>query len=280
MRNKSTLNRCLQRSVFSVAAICGLLSSTFHPALAQGPGVQVIRLHGSQESASAPAALESSPPAQPAQFAPKSLNNGTGGNAFKVFASSAEGASSANASSSKTSLTGGASVGQVELTNVRDILSDVRRAEASATHLFGEVTRHPITGYNYVDAMGPVMFEIPMPAFDMSEVLPARRQWVELDMNEMNSELAYVRADLETIKDAGADLSLPLKERPIFDKDVQESGASIDRAVSNLEQLKKLTVAPPYDNLAIAKLISPLHKDLKEVEKTTKKLIGQIKKSR
>jgi hypothetical protein len=176
-------------------------------------------------------------------------------------------------------LTAGASVGSVELANVRDILLDVRRAQAAAVHLYGEVTRHPITGYSYADAMGPVMIEIPMPTFDMSQVLPARRQWVELYMGEISSVLTYVKNDMDSIKASGADLSLPAKDKPTFEKDLADASASIDRTVSYGEQLKKLTVAPPYDNVAIAKLISPLHKDWKEVEKTSKRLIGQIKKS-
>jgi hypothetical protein len=266
--NKSKLNRLFQRSALSVAAIGSCSINTSHPVLAQGPGVQVIRLNGTHESTSPPAA------SQVFQPAPVSPIKGSGTNAADNASSS-----SASASSGKTFLTGGTSVGNVELSNVRDILLDVRRAQAASAHLYGEVTRHPITGYTYADSMGPVMIEIPMPTFDMSEVLPARRQWVELYMGEISSVLAYVKADLDSIKAGGADLSLPPKDKPVFEKDLQEASATVDRAVGFGEQLKKLTVAPPYDNLAIARLISPLHKDLKEVEKTTKRLIGQIKKS-
>jgi hypothetical protein len=274
VRNKSKLNRLFQCSALSVAAIGSCSINASHPVLAQGPGVQVIRLNGTHESASPPAA------SQVFQPAPVSPIKGSGTNATdNASSSSTNAASSASASSGKTFLTGGTSVGNVELSNVRDILLDVRRAQAASAHLYGEVTRHPITGYTYADSMGPVMIEIPMPTFDMSEVLPARRQWVELYMGEISSVLAYVKADLDSIKAGGADLSLSPKDKPVFEKDLQEASATIDRAVGFGEQLKKLTVASPYDNLAIARLISPLHKDLKEVEKTTKRLIGQIKKS-
>jgi hypothetical protein len=224
--------------------------------------VQVIRLndvHGPAATASV---------SQPTQ-----LNEAT------VNGSSAQSPSSAAVINDKAALSAGASVVDVELANVRDILLDVRRAKEAAAHLYGEVTRHPITGYSYVDAMGPVMMEIPMPTFDMSQVLPARRQWVELYMGEISSVMTYVKADLDGIKAGAANLSLPEKDKPTFDKDLQECSASIDLAIGYGGQLKKLTGAPPYDNLSIAKLISPLHKELREVEKTTKRLIGQVKKS-
>ena len=168
----------------------------------------------------------------------------------------------------------------VELGNVRDILLDVRRAKVAASHLYLEVTRHPITSYNYVDAMGPVMMEIPMPTFDMSEVLPARQKWVELYMQEITPALTYIKSDGDGIKSGEVDLNFSDKVRTKFDSLLQDAGTSIDKATACGVQLQKLTTAPPYDNLAIAKQTSELHKDLREVEKTTKHLIGEIKKSK
>jgi hypothetical protein len=127
--------------------------------------------------------------------------------------------------------------------------------------------------------MGPVMMEIPMPTFDMSEVLPARKQWVELYIGEISSIISYVKSDLGEIQAKKDDLSVPPKDKDNFDKDLQNCASSIERVVDYGNQLKKATIAPPYDNLVIAKLISPMHKELKEVEKTTKKLMGQIKKA-
>ena len=262
MRFKLTETRPSPLLVLSVLLAGSFLMNALDPVYAQGPGVQVIRLndvHGPAATASV---------SQPAQ------SNETTVNGFNT-----QSPSSAAVINDKAALSAGASVVDVELANVRDILLDVRRAKEAAAHLYGEVTRHPITGYSYVDAMGPVMMEIPMPTFDMSQVLPARRQWVELYMGEISSVMAYIKADLDGIKSGGANLSLPEKDKPTFDKDLQECSASIDRAIDYGGQLKKLTGAPPYDNLSIAKLISPLHKELREVEKTTKRLIGQVKKS-
>jgi hypothetical protein len=265
-KEKINVKKRVQRIAFSAVAfgICLMIS----PVLAQGPGVQVIRMNVRDEPASPPAV---SPVPSSARAVPP---NGAG-----IGAATSPSTTSIKSPGGQTLLTAGASVGSVELANVRDILLDVRRAQAAAVHLYGEVTRHPITGYSYADAMGPVMIEIPMPTFDMSQVLPARRQWVELYMGEISSVLTYVKNDMDSIKASGADLSLPAKDKPTFEKDLADASASIDRTVSYGEQLKKLTVAPPYDNVAIAKLISPLHKDWKEVEKTSKRLIGQIKKS-
>lgn len=207
---------------------------------AQGPAVQVIRLNETHNVATPP---------------------------------------TANNAVASPLLSSGASVDQVELANTRDILLDVRRARGAAANLYGEVTRHPITGYTSADAMGPVMVEIPMPTFDMSEVLPARKAWVDLYVGEISSTVSYIKNDIAALKGGQGALPIPSNDRETFENDLQDCTATIERAVNYASQLKTLTASQPYDNLAIAKLISPLHKDLTEVEKTTKKLIGQIRKN-
>lgn len=176
-------------------------------------------------------------------------------------------------------LKAGTSVAHVELENVRDILLDVRRAETAAKHLNDEVSRHPITSYTYADSMGPVMIEIPMPQFDMSEVLPARQKWVELYMQVIAPIIAYIKNDFDGIKGSEPDLNLKDKDKEKFESLLQECATTIGQASDCGAQLQKSTAAPPYDNLAIAKETSVLHKNLREVEKSTKRLIDEVKKS-
>ncbi len=122
--------------------------------------------------------------------------------------------------------------------------------------------------------------EIPEPTFDMSQVLPARKQWVDLDMQQITPAIGYIKTDMNGIQSGEADLQLSDKDKTKFDSELTDCAASIDRALAYTTQLQQLTVGPTYDNLAIAKLTSQMHKELGTVEKSTKRLIGEIKKSK
>jgi hypothetical protein len=188
-------------------------------------------------------------------------------------------AANAGAASTKKVLTGGTSVSDMEMSNVRDILLDLRRAKANAEHLYLEVTRHPITSYTYANVMGPVMISIPEPTFDISEVLPARKQWVDAYMQQLSPAITYIKADIDGIKAGASGLHFSERSQAKFDEILQNSQAGTDKLTASNAQLQKLTAGPAYDNLAIAKQTSIMHKVLRDVEKDTKRLFDEIKKS-
>jgi len=179
----------------------------------------------------------------------------------------------------KPVIAGGASIVHVQLGNVRDILLDVRRAQVAVRHLYGEVTRHPITNYNYVDVMGPVVISLPEPTFDVSEVLPARQKWVDLYMQEITPTIPYIQSDLESIISAEAALKFKDKVKAKFELLSKQCTESMTNLAACGLQLQQQTAGAPYDNLAIAKRASELHKELRRLEKLARDFIKEIKKS-
>jgi len=183
------------------------------------------------------------------------------------------------APNTKQPLQAGVSTVDVELGDIRDILLDMKRAKVAASHLYDEVSRHPITMYNYATVMGPVMMTIPEPMFDMSEVLPARKKYVDLYMQELTPLISYVKNDLQGVQNGSSQLKLSEKVEDKFSKDMQECSSGADIVSQCATQLQQLTTAPPYDNLAIAKCTSSLHKELRKLEKSTKDLGHEVKDS-
>jgi hypothetical protein len=175
-------------------------------------------------------------------------------------------------------LKGGASVVHVEIDNVRDVQIDIKRAKANANHLFDEMTRHPITSYNAINTMGPVMMTFIEPTFDMKEVLPARQRWVELYMGQIAPTVALIKEDFDAINSGRNTLQYPVGDNEKLDEHLNECFKQVDAASAAAAILQTLTAAPPYDNLAVSKQAVVLAKSLEEVDKATKHLIGELKK--
>jgi hypothetical protein len=175
-------------------------------------------------------------------------------------------------------LKGGASVVHVEIDNVRDVQIDIKRAKANANHLFDEVTRHPITSYQSINTMGPVMMTFIEPTFDTKEVLPARRKWVELYMAQIAPTVVLIKEDFDAINNGRNTLQYQAGDKEKLDEHLSECFKQIDAASQAAADLQKLTTAPPYDNLAVAKKAVVLEKSLEEMDKATKHLIGELKK--
>jgi hypothetical protein len=175
-------------------------------------------------------------------------------------------------------LKGGASVVHVEIDNVRDVQIDIKRAKANANHLFDEMTRHPITSYNAINTMGPVMMTFIEPTFDMKEVLPARQKWVELYMQQIAPTVALIKEDFDAINSGRNTLQFPAGDKEKLDEHLNECFKEIDAASAAATTLQKLTTAPPYNNLAVSKQAVVLAKSLEEMDKATKHLIGELKK--
>jgi hypothetical protein len=179
----------------------------------------------------------------------------------------------------KQPLNAGISTVELELGDIHDILLDMKRAKVATSHLYDEVTRHPITTYNYANVVGPVMMTIPEPMFDMSEVLPARKKYVDLYMQELAPLINYVNTDLAAVKSGSSQLKFSEKAEDKFSKYMNETSAGVDVVSQCTTQLQQLTAAPPYDNLAIAKCSAALNKELRKLEKSTKDLGHELKES-
>jgi hypothetical protein len=175
-------------------------------------------------------------------------------------------------------LKGGASVVHIEIGNVRDVQIDIKRAKANANHLFDEMTRHPITSYNAINTMGPVMMTFIEPTFDMKEVLPARQKWVELYMAQIAPTVALIKEDFDAINAGRNTLQYPVGDKEKLDEHLNECFKQVDAASAAAAVLQTLTAAPPYDNLAVSKQAVVLAKSLDEMDKATKHLIGELKK--
>lgn len=177
-------------------------------------------------------------------------------------------------------LKGGASVIHVEIDNIRDVQIDIKRAKANANHLFDEVTRHPITSYNSINTMGPVMMTFVEPTFDVNEVLPPRRKWVELYMAQIVPTATLIKEDFDAINDGRNTLQFPAGDKEKLDEHLKQCFTDVDTVTTAVTSLQKLTAAPPYDNLAIARKAVNLAKTLEDLDKSTRHLIGELKKGR
>ncbi|MDR3614002.1 MAG: hypothetical protein P4L53_10555 [Candidatus Obscuribacterales bacterium] len=175
-------------------------------------------------------------------------------------------------------LKGGASVVHVEIENVRDVQIDIKRAKANANHLFDEMTRHPITSYQSINTMGPVMMTFIEPTFDMKEVLPARQRWVELYMRQIAPTVALIKEDFDAINSGRNTLQYTVGDKEKLDEHLNECFKQVEAASATAAVLQTLTAAPPYDNLAVSKQAVVLAKSLDEMDKATKHLIGELKK--
>ena len=175
-------------------------------------------------------------------------------------------------------LKSGASIVDVEIGNVRDISIDIKRAKTAANHLFDEVTRHPITSYNAINTMGPVMMTFEEPTFDASKVLPPRQKWVDVYMQQITPSVMLIKEDVESINTGRQEMGFNAEAKAKLDEHLAECTKNINEAAGFAETLKTLTAAPPYDNLAIAKNAVRMHKSLDEMQKSTKHLIDELKK--
>ena len=175
-------------------------------------------------------------------------------------------------------LKAGASVVHIEIENVRDVQIDIKRAKANANHLFDEMTRHPITSWQSVNTMGPVMMTFVEPTFDTKEVLPARQKWVELYMGQIAPTVALIKEDFDAINNGRNTLQYKDDEKSKLYEHLTECFKQIDAASAAATDLQALTAKPPYDNLAVAKKAVALAKSLEEMDKATKHLDGELKK--
>lgn len=167
----------------------------------------------------------------------------------------------------------------LELTNVRDILLDVDRAQAAASHLCDEVTRHPVTTTFSANVVGSTVISMPQPTFDMSRVLPARKSWVDMYMNEIKPIIGYMKQDLDAIRNGEVDLHLDPKYEQKLTPLLTDWSAAIDQGAKSTANLTSLTASEPYNNLAIAKEAADLHKAMKSMKKTGKRVADIMKKS-
>jgi hypothetical protein len=167
---------------------------------------------------------------------------------------------------------------ELELGNTRDILMDVRRAKNCTSSLYDEVNRHPMTMITIPNVVGPVVYSIPRPIMDTSQVLPARQKWVELYMGEIKPIVAYMKTDMDEIRSGEAELHFPQSIEQELNPEIDTWGKNIDSASAATNNLEKLTAAPPYDNSAIAKETTELHKLLISMEDTGKRVVKLMKK--
>jgi len=167
----------------------------------------------------------------------------------------------------------------LELGNVRDILLDVDRAQKAASNLFDEVSRHPITTTMSANVIGATVISMPQPTFDMSQVLPARKSWVDTYMSEIKPIVIYMKQDLEAIRSGEADLHMSDKDEKALTPLLAEWATAIDKGAAATDELTKLTAGQPYDNSGIAKQAVELHKAMKTIKKNGKKVLDILRKS-
>jgi hypothetical protein len=167
----------------------------------------------------------------------------------------------------------------LELGNVRDILLDVDRAQKAASNLFDEVNRHPITTNMSANVIGTTVISMPQPAFAMSQVLPARKTWVDTYMSEIKPIIISMKQDLDAIRNGEADLHMSDKDEKALTPLLAEWATAIDKGAAATDELTKLTAGTPYNNSAIAKQASELHKAMKTIKKNGKKVLDILRKS-
>jgi hypothetical protein len=167
----------------------------------------------------------------------------------------------------------------LELGNVRDILLDVDRAQNAASHLFDEVSRHPITTTMRANVIGATVISMPQPTFDVSQVLPARKTWIDTYMSEIKPIIIYMKQDLDAIRSGEAELHMSEKNEKSLSPLLAEWAAAIDKGAAATDELTKLTAVTPYDNSSIAKQAIELHKAMKTIKKNGKKVIAILRKS-
>jgi hypothetical protein len=166
---------------------------------------------------------------------------------------------------------------ELELSNTRDILLDVQRAKNCTSSLYDEVNRHPMTMITIPNVVGPVVYSIPQPIPDTSQILPARQKWVELYMGEIRPIVAYMKTDMDAIRNGEAALQFPPSIEQELNPEIDTWGKDIDHAFTCMTHLEKLTAAPPYDNSAIAKETTELHQIMSSMEKTGKRVVKLMK---
>jgi len=167
----------------------------------------------------------------------------------------------------------------LELGNVRDILLDVDRAQKAASNLFDEVNRHPITTTMSANVIGATVISMPQPAFDMSQVLPARKSWIDTYMNEIKPIIIYMKQDLDAIRSGQTELQMSEKDEKSLTPLLAEWAAAIDKGAAATDELTKLTAGPTYDNSGISKQAVELHKAMKIIKKNGKKVLDILRKS-
>lgn len=192
--------------------------------------------------------------------------------------SSSSSSSSSTPSTGDSSLKGSAKVIEVHVQNVRDVGLDLKRALQSASSLYDEVTREPVVVGSRPEVIGFQVITLPDVSFDSSQTLPARKEWVDHYVFEIDKVLTLLDSDVDKVRAGELELKWPPGTEEMFTQLLTDWMNGVEKAYGKFKQLKSITVSPPYDNLAIAKSISELRKDILAVDKVRKNVYSKLQK--
>lgn len=176
-------------------------------------------------------------------------------------------------------ITGGVVKIDVAMSDLRDARLATHRVRKAAANLYDEMTRHEMMmGYN-PNVVGSILIMAPAPM--AGPILPARKQWVDQSMGEIEPVIKLFKQDVEVAIDSHRRTDVSDKAKEELDPLKQKAFATVEKSFDTFKQLETLTQASQfgtYDQPSIAAAAKSLDQEMKELDKELKKGISILQK--
>lgn len=214
------------------------------------------------------------------QFALTQAKSGSQANKIAADPAPDAAATTPGGTAGGTTLQGGIQHITLSLERLRDVGLDLKAVLKAADGLYDEVTIQPVTLITEPEVVGRgIIINIPIGTQPAGPVAPARKDRVDLAMNNMRPIIEKMKSNVDAVVSGSAHIDLPADIQERLKPQFKTWVTDVNETASDLENLEKLTaVTPPYDQPSIAQYAQSIQVNVKDLDKTRREIYKVIRK--
>lgn len=176
-------------------------------------------------------------------------------------------------------LKGSVQMVELNLELLRDVGIDLKQLLKAASSLYDEVTIQPVRLVTQPEVVGAgIMINIPIATQPVGPPQPARKDRVDLAMNNMRPIIKLMKSNVDEFITGDRKFDLPSDVIATLKPHFKAWAATVNAVAETEKQLEQMTAGPPYNNAQIADAAVAIEKDVKDLDKTRHAIYKVIRK--